>query len=680
MASALNEAIQSLIARDNYGTESLVVPAHVQQIVLWMVRQGLEFIPRQDTPDGSRRRFLEDVVKANKLPLYYSGIASLFLLTGGILWYIYPTVSGYGIYWFHSGKENNSGADVPSQYLVFYAPGGRELQEAIVRYPFVDYGYGNAAMLQMPKKERWIRMRIRPERIMQELFDECPPLNPYAIDTSSIHSAPREVKEYANSFGFVPCVESPNRPYLPGEPGKSDFNLVANQVEVEDGIRSAILANIFTFGNPTLVTSRPVEQVLTSLGDAINRINMVGDSSSWAASQGFRSIGSNPFAFAPLNRNGMKSWSVRSRERIAPIIGNVDETERFGYIYPDPVSPDQTRFADQYRSAIHASLGGIDPLDTSFSTFGEVKSLFGKVAATALEKSRSLWEYGLCSLLSMAILAEEQLFADRFKWSLSKVDPKIKVEEVTDEQISILYFDRGVRFPGLSGLCPYGTREVKWRHQGPVFEDSPEDKLQRTIYCRNLQELGVGSLEALDEVFPDLSEEEKRAMLTGIPFRTVNQYIQIIGQMLGLQQQMLQTPDVQDPGTPMAIRFDLSPYIEKVMAGLARELSYGSSYDDADPNQDPRTNHGTSQLLTSTESSGGAVSDTADGTSIAGYDWANVPIVPGATIRTRSPGTGMGGGWNPNGTGLLRPAAYANTTLPVRNGAAGAKRKPSKRP
>ena len=51
--------------------------------------------------------------------------------------------------------------------------------------------------------------------------------------------------------------------------------------------------------------------------------------------------------------------------------------------------------------------------------------------------------------------------------------------------------------PGVVGLIPDGNRKVEWRWKGPVFEDGTEDILNSSIVVRNLQELGVNSIEAL---------------------------------------------------------------------------------------------------------------------------------------------------------------------------------------
>ena len=56
--------------------------------------------------------------------------------------------------------------------------------------------------------------------------------------------------------------------------------------------------------------------------------------------------------------------------------------------------------------------------------------------------------------------------------------------------------------PGVKGLIPDGDITMLWRWLGPVYEDSTQDILNNSIVVRNLQELGVDSIEALKYLFP----------------------------------------------------------------------------------------------------------------------------------------------------------------------------------
>ena len=74
------QVVQSFINRENSGSESMVVPNHIRQLVLFMTRQGLEFLVDQDDPSEHRRKFIDKVLKANKLDMYYQVLHHYSLL------------------------------------------------------------------------------------------------------------------------------------------------------------------------------------------------------------------------------------------------------------------------------------------------------------------------------------------------------------------------------------------------------------------------------------------------------------------------------------------------------------------------------------------------------------------------------------------------------------------------
>ena len=79
------------------------------------------------------------------------------------------------------------------------------------------------------------------------------------------------------------------------------------------------------------------------------------------------------------------------------VIANLEPTDRVSYMTPDAVSGDQNMYIKQYRSEIRLALGGVDDIDIgTASTAYEMKSLYGRVSATADKKSKALFEHGLC--------------------------------------------------------------------------------------------------------------------------------------------------------------------------------------------------------------------------------------------------------------------------------------------
>ena len=70
---------------------------------------------------------------------------------------------------------------------------------------------------------------------------------------------------------------------------------------------------------------------------------------------------------------------------------------------------------------------------------------------------------------------------------------------------------------GVIGLPEDGDRTVTYRYQGDVYEDTAYDVNQKSIVVRNLQELGVDSIEALKFLFPEKTDSERAEMLKGFP-------------------------------------------------------------------------------------------------------------------------------------------------------------------
>ena len=68
---------------------------------------------------------------------------------------------------------------------------------------------------------------------------------------------------------------------------------------------------------------------------------------------------------------------------------------------PDSVSGDQNLYVKQYRSEIRLALGGVDDIDIgTASTAYEIKTLYGRVAATAEKK------LVLCLLMACAVCSQ----------------------------------------------------------------------------------------------------------------------------------------------------------------------------------------------------------------------------------------------------------------------------------
>ena len=134
--------------------------------------------------------------------------------------------------------------------------------------------------------------------------------------------------------------------------------------------------------------------------------------------------------------------------------------------------------------------------------------------------------------------------------------------------------------PGVTGLIPDGNTKVSWRWMGEVFEESTDDILNNSIVVRNLQELGVDSIEALKYLFPGKTDEERAAMLSGYPFRMVQQTQQSINSFIGLLGNLYQLPHPQMPDKPLASdpNLDLTGFLYRSLEFLRKELSYSGRY------------------------------------------------------------------------------------------------------
>ena len=348
---------------------------------------------------------------------------------------------------------------------------------------------------------------------------------------------------------------------------------------------------------------------------------------------------------------------------------------------PDAVSGDQNMYVKQYRSEIRLALGGVDDIDIGTAqTAYEIKTLYGRVAATAEKKARALFTYGLCKLFGMMIFTEEDMFRRSFAAAMGFEEPEMPLPEdfedpeefekenakylknyekfvVKRDELLRATLDGGDIPPGVTGLIPDGNTKVAWRWMGEVFEESTDDILNNSIVVRNLQELGVDSIEALKYLFPGKTDEERAAMLSGYPFRMVQQTQQSINSFIGLLGNLYQLPHPQMPDKPLASdpNLDMTGFLYRSLEFLRKELSYSGSYKPGDASSTPDELSSADQLRAVR---GQPVRDerTPDLPGITG------PI--GGTAGTGLPGTGPG------------PAGFGSSEQSMAAGVSGSERKP----
>jgi len=557
---------------------TMVVLSHIQQMTLLMIKKGLTFYCNQDTYN-SRTSFLQDIIALNKLDIRFPAIIRNFLIDGCGLFYFRPDPKlKYQIYFFNK-----------NQYRVYHDLNGN-VEEVVILY---SYKVKNRN-LGLPansygQNKRYVRLTITADEINEiesdtELSFE---LEPGSVLTPA--------KTRPNTLGFVPAVEVLNKPNASGTEGEGEFDPFMEQIVLHDQIIRNVAKNIEFFGNPTLISSRPRSD-LVEASDAQNTFRpTISSQSGFAGPDTPSTRVSEPFGA------GMGSGL-----RVPRIIANVEPSDRVGYMTPDPVSGDMNRYALLLREEIRTALGGVDEISISAgATATEIKGLMGRAQATALRKNKGFLVYGFCRLLEMMIYHQEVIFRESFIAAMGFNEPKIPTEQTEENaekyQNSMRRFNKKVdeamrdalaknKVPrGVVGLPEDGDRAVSYRFQGDVYEDTAYDVNQKSIVVRNLQELGVDSIEALKYLFPDKTDSERAEMLKGFPFRMVQQTQAAMQQFLVLLSQMLQSPHPLAPDQPLAAdpRLNVTPLLYRTFDHLAEELTYSGSYEPADPSFNP---------------------------------------------------------------------------------------------
>jgi hypothetical protein len=618
--SRLKEIIDSYIEKDGGANiDTGIVASHVAQMKLFGIRQGVEFFPSQDNFGNQRKDFVDRVLKYNRMDTRLDSIWEYFLCDGQGLFYIRPTESNYRLYFFRQ-----------HEYRSYYGING-ELEEVIIIYSYkVRQGTGFSDGINVTNisgnaitgpqgAKRYIKLSIK-DKVIEETHSE----GEMSFDLPS-YNVPGRTQTFKNTLGFIPCVEIFNSPKGFSNEGVGEFDALANHIVTHDEMVRTMRKNVQFFGNPTLLSSRPKTDLMESGSDSTVQRPSI------AANSGFTGLGSlsqSRFKSDPLSRG------MDGQIRVPRVIANLEPNDRVGYIVPDAITGDQNNFARQYREEIRTALGGVDDLSISAGiTATEYKSLFGRVSATSKKKANAIYTYGICRCLELIIYQEERLFRDTLAASSGIEKPIEPSENASKEEIdlyeaSLKGFEEKVKqimkacvetqyIPtGVIGLIPDGDLTMLWRWLGPVYEDSTQDILNNSIVVRNLQELGVDSIEALKYLFPSKTDEERAAMLSGFPFRMVNELQGAYSAFAKLVGGMMQTPHPQSPDLPMAAdpRLDLTPYLYRTLEALQKEMSYAGRYRPIDPTDEPSTNRSSAKQLR------GSTSASSSSTELPGTD------------------------------------------------------------
>jgi hypothetical protein len=572
--------------RGDLPIDTMIVASHLAQMRTFILRRGVEFYCEQDS-FGKRKDFLAQLFEENMLEMKLDSIVDYFLCDGQGLFYFRPAGESYQILYFakdqyrtYRDQENN----IDSVVLIY--------SFNVQSNGFMDANFGQPGQRG---RKKWIKLKVFKDKIEQTVSNEEPKFNDDGMGMQTM-SGSGNTEVLTNTLGFIPAVEIFNYIDCTGEAnGRGEFDWLANQILGHDDLVRNIRKNMKFFGNPTLVSSRPKHDIVEA-----------------GEEQSFRPTISSQAGFAATSRPSTKASApfggaspIDGQIKVPRVISNLEPTDRVSYMTPDSVSGDQNLYVKQYRSEIRLALGGVDDIDINLaSTAYEVKTLYGRVAATGEKKARALFTYGLCRLMALIIQHEEYLFEESFAQAIGLEKPVIPLQEDYPdnpeeyEKAMMMYQSLIVKFqedresafratlesgdmpPGVTGLIPDGSAKVSWRWLGEVFEEDTQDILNNSIVVRNLQELGVDSIEALKYLFPGKTDEERAAMLTGYPFRMVQQTQQSLNSFIGLLGSLYQLPHPQTPNLPLASdpNLDITGFLYRSLEFLRKELSYSGTY------------------------------------------------------------------------------------------------------
>ena len=240
-------------ARDRNGDaggDTTIVDGHLAQMRMFILRQGIEFYPRQDTY-GFRRVFLANLIEDNEFDVRLEGVVDEFLIDGKGLFFFRPTRDSYRLMWF--SKEN---------YRAYYDANG-DLEEVEVIYSFSvresNFGVG------MPDATggglRYVKLRVRRDSIVESITNERPSFDDGVWGMPYLGGQSRTI---TNSLGFIPAVEAFNNMRATGMDATGEFERVSGKIAKHDQMCATITANLEFFGTPTLLSSRPKADLVES--------------------------------------------------------------------------------------------------------------------------------------------------------------------------------------------------------------------------------------------------------------------------------------------------------------------------------------------------------------------------------------------------------------------------------
>ena len=150
----LEGMLKAVVNREATGSaDTMLMNAHLSQMKMFGIRQGVEFYPSQDNFGTQRFDFIQQVIKFNKLDARLDSIWDRFLAYGKGLFYMRPTKKTYRLYWFDKDA-----------YRTYYSPDG-DLEEVIIIYAYKVKSNRGFAGVGLMTDKRYMRLRITPTEI-----------------------------------------------------------------------------------------------------------------------------------------------------------------------------------------------------------------------------------------------------------------------------------------------------------------------------------------------------------------------------------------------------------------------------------------------------------------------------------------------------------------------------------
>lgn len=350
-----------------------ICSAHTTQMVTFARGGGVEFFPVVD-PTGQRKRFLDAIVRDNRLDMRDDAMINALVNEGRFLLYLRPTGNPQFPYQIHDYS--------PDFYRAYYdASGMLESVKLMWAYKLQD---GNRF------RDRWVMLRLTAQTVEKTESWQQPKLDEVMAESQDfLAQRENEYSTSVNSLGFLSCTEVKNVSPITGVEGVSDFERLAEKIIELDDLQWAINENVYFFCTSPFETSREASEVTESAGQFDH-----ADSPSYA--QGFRDLA--------------ESRPQRNRSKLKRVIGGFDPANG-DYIRQIPMNAlpgGQLEYVDGMERTLRESLGGI--LERGVETATETNAVYGKAVANARKKQLAVFKYGLGFLLEMAIRIEEMRF------------------------------------------------------------------------------------------------------------------------------------------------------------------------------------------------------------------------------------------------------------------------------